>query len=153
MPFLSQGIFPHPHLARTWYGQQLCQPRLHIGKYWNRSSIGFRDIKARVERSVDCQESRRETEEEDWKTPLLLHWCCKISLTRCKEARSVANTVLTNLKQISEILQNERAQHAYEVAKAVEEVKVSNLSPIICLVLLLPINHIHFLTILSGHLH
>ncbi len=43
----------------------------------------------------------------------------------------MAKAVLMDLKQTSEGLQNERAQHAYEVAKAVEEVKVSNLSPTI----------------------
>ena len=69
-----------------------------------------------------------------------------------REARSVAKAVLTDLKQTSEVLQNERVQHAYEVAKAVEEVKVSNPSPNICLLLLLPINHIPFLTILSNRL-
>ena len=70
-----------------------------------------------------------------------------------REARYVAKAVLTDLKQTSEVLQNERTHYAYEVAKAVEEVKVSNLSPSICLVLLLPFNHIHFLTILSNRLH
>lgn len=70
-----------------------------------------------------------------------------------REARSAAKAVLTDLKQTSEVLQNERAQHAYEVAKAVEEVKVSNPSPNICLLLLTPFNHIHFLSILSNRLH
>ncbi len=48
-----------------------------------------------------------------------------------REARSVPMAVLTNHKQTSEALQNDRAEHAYEVAKAVEAVKVSNLSPTI----------------------
>ena len=37
-----------------------------------------------------------------------------------RDARSVAKAVLTDLKQTSEVLQNERAQHAYEVAKVVK---------------------------------
>lgn len=98
---------------------------------------------------MDCKEPRRETEEEDWKTLSSCIDAVKSAQQHASKARSVAKAALTDLKQTEEVLEHERSQFSNEVAKSVEEVKVSTLSLTICLLLFcfgLSVSQSHFLS-------